>query len=97
GAMIGGGEEKQVNALSNYGLHLGIAYQIQDDVLDWGDDGKITKALEINPAYGDTLTYLKKMSRLYADKAKKDLTPLQESPAKRYLFELADFTVSRPT
>ncbi|MEE9585347.1 MAG: hypothetical protein V3W09_00410, partial [Nitrososphaerales archaeon] len=64
--------------------------------LDWGDDGKITKALEINRAYRDVPTYLKKMSRLYADKAKKDLNLLPESPAKRYLFELADFTVSRP-
>ncbi len=96
GAIIGGGDGEQVNALSNYGLHLGIAYQIQDDFLDWGDDGKITKALEINRAYRDVPTYLKKMSRLYADKAKKDLNLLQESPAKRYLFELADFTVSRP-
>ncbi len=96
GAIIGGGDGAQVNALSNYGLHLGIAYQIQDDFLDWGDDGKITKALEINRAYRDVPTYLKKMSRLYADKAKKDLNLLPESPAKRYLFELADFTVSRP-
>jgi octaprenyl-diphosphate synthase len=95
GAIIGGGDGAQVNALSNYGLHLGIAYQIQDDFLDWGDDGKITKALEMNRAYRDVPTYLKKMSRLYADKAKKDLNLLQESPAKRYLFELADFTVSR--
>lgn len=96
GAIIGGGEKDQVNSLSNYGLHLGIAYQIQDDILDWGDDGKITKALEINPTHEDMLNYLKKMTRIYADKAKKDLTTLPETPAKNYLFQLADFTVSRP-
>ncbi len=96
GAIIGKGERKQVNALSNYGLHLGIAYQIQDDVLDWGEDGKITDALEIRPGYRDVPTFLKTMSQLYADKAKKDLKLIHESPAKSYLFDLADFTVSRP-
>ena len=34
GAQLGGGNEKQVAALSNYGRNLGIAFQIQDDLLD---------------------------------------------------------------
>jgi geranylgeranyl diphosphate synthase type II len=34
GAMLGGGNKTQVNALGNYGLNLGIAFQIQDDLLD---------------------------------------------------------------
>jgi len=34
GALIGGGTKVQVNALGNYGLNLGIAFQIQDDLLD---------------------------------------------------------------
>jgi octaprenyl-diphosphate synthase len=96
GAIIGGGDKEQINSLSNYGLHLGIAYQTQDDILDWGDDGKITKALEINPSQDDMLNYLKKMTQLYADKAKKDLKILPDSPARNHLFQLADFTVSRP-
>ncbi len=96
GAIIGGGDKEQINSLSNYGLHLGIAYQTQDDILDWGDDGKITMALEINPPYEDMLNYLKKMTQLYADKAKKDLKILPDSHARDHLFQLADFTVSRP-
>ena len=96
GAIIGEGTKEEVNAFSNYGLHLGIAYQIQDDILDWDEDGKITKALEINPSFGDISTYLKKMTRRYADKAQKDLSLLKHSSAKDYLLELADFTVSRP-
>ena len=96
GAIIGGGDKEQVNSLSNYGLHLGIAYQTQDDILDWGDDGKITRALEINPPEEDMLNYLKKMTQQYADKAKKDLKGLPDSPARNHLFQLADFTVSRP-
>lgn len=96
GAVLGGGNKDEVNAFSNYGLNLGIAYQIQDDVLDWNDDGKLTKALEINSSYGDIPTYLKKMAGRYGEKAKKDLVILKDSSAKNYLLELADFTVSRP-
>lgn len=46
GAMIGGGTEKQIKALSLYGRNLGMAFQIQDDLLDLTADeaefGKIT-------------------------------------------------------
>lgn len=34
GALLGGGTKTQVNAMGNYGLNLGIAFQIQDDLLD---------------------------------------------------------------
>jgi len=33
GAIIGGGNEKAVNALAEYGENLGIAFQIKDDIL----------------------------------------------------------------
>lgn len=34
GAQLGGGNKKQIDALSNYGKYLGMAFQIQDDLLD---------------------------------------------------------------
>ena len=34
GATLGGGNKKEIKAMSNYGLNLGIAFQIQDDLLD---------------------------------------------------------------
>jgi geranylgeranyl diphosphate synthase type II len=40
GAILGGGTKKQVNALGKYGLNLGIAFQIQDDLLDISADEK---------------------------------------------------------
>jgi geranylgeranyl diphosphate synthase type II len=40
GALLGGGTNYQVNALGNYGLNLGIAFQIQDDLLDISADEK---------------------------------------------------------
>ncbi len=33
GAMLGGGSQQQINALTHYGLFLGIAFQIRDDLI----------------------------------------------------------------
>lgn len=38
GALIGGASEQDANLLYNYGLDLGLAFQLQDDLLDvFGD------------------------------------------------------------
>ncbi len=42
GAILGGGKEKEINALKAYGLNLGLAFQIQDDVLDFTGNVKVT-------------------------------------------------------
>jgi geranylgeranyl diphosphate synthase, type II len=34
GALAGGGTPAEINALASYGINLGIAFQIQDDLLD---------------------------------------------------------------
>jgi octaprenyl-diphosphate synthase len=34
GAFIGGGKPERIEALGNYGLNLGLAFQITDDILD---------------------------------------------------------------
>lgn len=34
GSLLGGGKVKEVNALSSFGKNIGIAFQIQDDLLD---------------------------------------------------------------
>ncbi len=38
GAVIGGGSEAQKKALGLYGMHLGTAFQLIDDVLDYSGD-----------------------------------------------------------
>ena len=38
GALLGGGTEKEVELLGNFGLNIGIAFQILDDVLDLEGD-----------------------------------------------------------
>jgi geranylgeranyl diphosphate synthase type II len=34
GAVLGGGDQVQTSALKNYGHHMGLAFQITDDLLD---------------------------------------------------------------
>ncbi|MCF8240308.1 MAG: polyprenyl synthetase family protein [Melioribacteraceae bacterium] len=44
GAQIGGGKRSEINALKKYGKNLGMAFQIQDDLLDViGEEDKFGK------------------------------------------------------
>jgi geranylgeranyl diphosphate synthase type II len=40
GAILGGGDENQVKALSAYGQNIGLAFQISDDILDIEGDSE---------------------------------------------------------
>ncbi len=50
GAVIGGGSEQQKDALARYGMHLGTAFQLIDDVLDYSGE-----AAETGKNLGDDL------------------------------------------
>ena len=57
GAHLAGAEEGQVAALRAYGEHLGVAFQIQDDILDVvGDAAKLGKQTGMDAQRGK-LTY----------------------------------------
>ena len=43
GAIIGGASENELEILRDFGLNLGLAYQIKDDLLDRGKDESINK------------------------------------------------------
>ena len=88
----------QEHALGRYGLHLGIAYQLVDDVLDY--DGA---AAEIGKNVGDDLavestgaiTYTARAAAAEADSALEALTEIPPSPYRDALESLAEFSVSR--
>ncbi len=53
GAVLGGAPAKQEAALADYGMHLGTAFQLVDDVLDYsGDAATIGKSLGDDLAEG---------------------------------------------
>jgi len=41
GAILGGGDEEQIEAITSYGRNIGLAFQISDDILDIEGDSKI--------------------------------------------------------
>jgi octaprenyl-diphosphate synthase len=44
GAILGGAPEAEVQALHDYGYHLGMAFQVVDDILDFqGDEDRLGK------------------------------------------------------
>ena len=69
GARLAGSEARFVEAASHFGRHLGIAYQIYDDLVDFfGDESRIGKTLGTDLASGKlTLPLLALLERLPAD------------------------------
>lgn len=43
GAILGGANDKEIDSMKNFGLYLGLAYQIRDDLLDESQDLNINK------------------------------------------------------
>ena len=76
GAIIAGGKQHMIEAMSNFGLNLGIAYQVQDDLLDWNQKASLEKAL------GAEQETLEHMSHEFALSAKSSLLNLADSDCK---------------
>ena len=89
GGMIAGAKQQTIESLSDFGMNLGIAYQMQDDLLDWDHQASLQRAL------GTQQETLQKMSYEFALTAKNSLVTLQSSEASKRLEELADFAVRR--
>lgn len=71
GTRLAGYSDEYVAAASRFGRHLGIAYQIYDDLVDFfGDEARIGKTLGTDLASGKlTLPLLVLLDRLPADEA----------------------------
>lgn len=141
GAILGGGKPREVRALAEYGRLVGMAFQIQDDMLGvsgdqrkfgkpvgsdiqkgkrtlivvhalkrasredrarllrtLGDEGasraEIRRAASILRKTG-AIDYAARKARELVEEAKSKLRVLRDSEAKRFLLELADFTIGR--
>ena len=99
GAIIGGGNEEEIDGLAGFGVNLGIAYQIHDDILDWESDRKFSNEMKISNDNEEnqyvTLTKLKEMANVYSENAKNSLDVIKDSEQKEFLHDLADFTIRR--
>ena len=95
GGLVGGASPEKLEALTEYGRFLGIAYQTHDDILDWGQEDKITAALKRKGDDRPLLARLQSMTDSYAKKAKDRLSLLDDSEATSLLRELTDFSVKR--
>jgi len=71
GAYIAGADEQAQEALYEFGINIGLAFQIQDDILDvWGDPKTFGKVVGGDISCNKkTFVYLKAMKRL-SDEAK---------------------------
>jgi len=93
GAKLASADEKVIEALARYGLNIGIAYQIQDDILDWNNGSKIARRIKAGNA--DVKKVLAEIASRYANEAKRNLRDLPDCEAKQILYEIADFAVNR--
>ena len=57
GAILGGGEQVQTSALKNYGHHIGLAFQITDDLLDVEGDPALMGKTPGSDAAKNKMTY----------------------------------------
>ena len=93
GGIIANGTEEQIEALSEYGINLGIAYQIRDDLFDWKNEDKLFNTLikkSTDPR--DVFDKMEELLKEYAEKARAGLRRIPDSDAKINLENLIKFT-----
>lgn len=89
GALIAG-KDNFIERMGLYGLYLGLAYQIRDDLLDWGGEGELTQFLG-----EDERNSLNGLAIEYAREAINALSPLPDSPQKEILRSIVVYSVER--
>lgn len=98
GVVAGGGSEEQLNAAAEFACHLGLAFQIRDDMLD-----VIGTAEEMGKAVGTDATKntfvrlygLEKCEELVAEHTKQAIDALKAFDCTEYMVELAQSLTTR--
>ncbi len=94
GAIIGGGGDEQISALTDFGRFIGIAYQIHDDLTDWNNEDRLFNTLLKNARRTEEFTdKMKSMLLDYTNKARNELGVIENSKAKMYLSDLVSLTM----
>jgi len=95
GALIAEGDEKDVEALADYGRCIGIAYQLKDDLLDWRSQDKVTVGLLKTHSESEVVGKMTAQAESYAEEAKRRLMHLPRNEATILLEDLSDFSILR--
>lgn len=102
GGRIAGANEEQLDALRIFGRDLGLAFQIQDDILDLiGDEQKLGKKTQSDVAQQKvTYPYFIGMEESIAEvkrltQSAKDALIQGKIPEPERLFEIADYLMKR--
>ena len=97
GAILARGTEEQIEALTEYGKNIGIAYQIRDDLLDWKNEDKLFNLLiKKSSDPRDVFDRMEDLLKEYAEKARIGLRKIPDSNAKDSLDNLVKFTSFKP-
>ncbi|MGH9933709.1 MAG: polyprenyl synthetase family protein [Nitrososphaerales archaeon] len=94
GAIIGGGNDGQISALTNFGRFIGIAYQIHDDLADWNNEDRLFNTLLKNN--GQSKDFTDKMGSMlldYTEKANNELHIISNGNARTHLADLISLTM----
>lgn len=87
GAYIGGADEEQQQALYDFGIHVGLAFQIQDDILDvYGTEETLGKPIGGDIREGKK-TYLYLMALAAATDAEKEVLNSRDVAAVTALYD----------
>jgi len=93
GAIIANGTEEQIEALTEYGKNIGIAYQIRDDLLDWKNEDKLFNMLiKKSSDPRDVFNKMEELLKEYSEKARSGLRKIPDNDAKMNLDNLIKFT-----
>lgn len=101
GAVLANADLTKIEALTRYGYHIGLAFQIADDILDIeGDQQKLGKTIGSDIDNHKTtypslfgLEQAKVKAKTHVDQAKKALIPFERDAD--FLLQLADFIINR--
>jgi geranylgeranyl pyrophosphate synthase len=79
GALLGGGSAKEIKALSLFGKNIGMAFQVQDDLLDiTGDEKEFGKKVGGDLIEGKkTFLFISALAKAKADDKKKLLNVIK--------------------